>query len=223
MSNKIHGKANEILKRELKGKWHEKTYEKVRRDPECYGFTSKYLQSLANFNKFSSTAKTSVLVKLAKLDLKKGTTIPQLVFSCCIRFPKKEAIKSLIDLEKPSKSLVERVLKFQNDEGFNCLIGLFDMATKCRNKYREYPHGPMLDDIETSCSYLIHLARSTELDLNKILNHTTKSGETLFLKASIFSEEITDRLLKENVRINSINHIYLTPFFRVSFPADYWK
>ena len=73
----------------------------------------------------------------------------------------------------------------------------------------------MLRDIEESCLYMIELARSSNLELEKILNQTTKNGDTLFFTASVYSEKITKRLLVEPVQVNSITDTFVTPFFRV--------
>ena len=74
----------------------------------------------------------------------------------------------------------------------------------------------MLDDIEESCLFLIGKAKDFELDLDKILNHTTKDGSTLFTGASMYSERITKYLLTEkDVRVNSNDDNFVTPFFRV--------
>ena len=116
--NRIEVEANEILKRELKVKWVEETYEEIRSNPNQSGFTSRYLFLSVNFKEFSSSAETSTLLKLAKLDVQKETTIAELVFSCCKWFPKKEAIKSLIELRKENEEkVVESVFKFQDHEG----------------------------------------------------------------------------------------------------------
>ena len=100
-----------------KENWDEEIYETVRSiRPDFYGLTSVYLVESADHD-FSSSAETSTLVELAKIDLKKGTTIPELVFTCCQYFPKKEAIESLIELEKQNeneKKAVESVFDFQN-------------------------------------------------------------------------------------------------------------
>ena len=98
--NRIDAEANKILKQELKGEWDEMTHEEVRLIPDTYGFTSEYLYFSANYTKFSSSAKIPTLLKLAKLDLQKRTTIGELIFACCKWFPKKAAIESLIELEK---------------------------------------------------------------------------------------------------------------------------
>ena len=79
----------------------------------------------------------------------------------------------------------------------------------------QYPSGPMLRDIEESVEYLIDLAKKFKLDLKKILDHTTKSGEALFGAASVYSGKITKRLIEEKVKVNSINDMFMTPFFMV--------
>ena len=215
----LDAEANDILERELKDKWEEETYETIRSNPNYFGFASKYLYLSANFKEFSSSAEVLTLVKLAKLDLKNGTTIPQLVFSCCWWFPKKEAIESLIEVGKHNEEkeeIIESVFDYQDQTGSNCLISIFDMASYYSNEHNAlYPSGPMLCEIEESCLYMIELARSSNLELEKILNQTTKNGDTLFFTASVYSEKITKRLLVEPVQVNSITDTFVTPFFRV--------
>ena len=180
----------------------------------------------ADFKEFSSSAEIATLRKLAKLDLKKGTTIAELVFKCCQWFPKKEAIESLVELGKlfeNEKKVIESLFQFQNPTAINCLLIIFDMANKYRNENDEYPSGPKLHDIEKSCLYLIELAKSSNLDLKKILNQANKAGSTLFFYASIHSEEITKRLLLEPVRVNSISDKFVTPFFRVRYKVYFLK
>ena len=149
-------------------------YEKLQRqNPNDYGFTSEYLFGLANTKEFSSSAKISTLMKLAELDLEKGTTITELVFSCCRWFPKKEAIESLILLrteDKTEEKVFKTVLEFQDHIGSNCLIVSFQMAMQYRiENNRKYPSGQMLRDIEESCSFLIQKAKDSKLDLDEIL------------------------------------------------------
>ena len=223
---KIDAEGNKILKQELKEKWNEKSYEEIRKDPNDCGFTSEYLWATANFEEFSSSAKISALLKLAKLDLKRKTTIGELIFACCKWFPVKAAIKSLIELVKENESeekVARSVFEFKNQNGANCLTVIFDMATKYRNRTDGYPTGPMLGEIEESCLFLIQLAKSAKLDLDKILNHTTKSGDTLFSDASVYSEKITAHLLTQNVQVNSINDLFVTPLFGVRLRVDFLK
>ena len=80
----------------------------------------------------------------------------------------------------------------------------------------------MLIEIEETCRFLIELAKSAKINMAKLLNHTTKSGHTLFHFASIISEKLAKQLLLETdghgkkiVKVNSITDLFLTPFFRV--------
>ena len=115
--DRIDAEANKILKRELQERWDEETYVEIRREPSQYGFMGVYLWKTANLLEFSCSAEIPTMLKLAEFDLQKGTTITELVYSCCQRFPKKEAIESLIRLGKQKESeekVVERVFEFQN-------------------------------------------------------------------------------------------------------------
>ena len=222
---RIDTAANEILKQELKEEWEDITYKEIRENPDSFGFMSEYLWATANFKEFSSSAKISTMLKLAELDLQKGTLIGELVFSCCRRFPKKEPLESLIELgehREGKEKAIESVFDFQDHEGFSCLTVIFDLATEYRTENNRYPSAKELDIIEESCQYLIQLAKIANHDMEKILNHTSNSGETLFSDASIFSRNITKQLLMETndngkkiVQVNSINDIFLTPFFKV--------
>ena len=219
---KIDVKANGILKKEHEEKWFEMTYEEIRHCPGRHGFSSCYLSLSANYNKFS--AETSILIKLAKLDLQKGSTIPELIINCCQYFPKKEAIVSLIELGKKTESeekLIKDVLEFQDHEGDTCLTSLFFMAIMCKNETKEYPPGTMLVEIEQSCSFLITLAKTFKLDLNETLNHTTENGRTLLSWASIVSEKVTQLLLMENIQVNTINNEFVTSSLRVRLKIDF--
>ena len=85
-------------------------------------------------------------------------------------------------------------------------------------------------DIEESCLFLIQLAKSASLDLDKILNQATKSGQTLFSNASAYSEKTTKQLLteantneKKIIKVNTIEHNFVAPSFRVRLKTGYWK
>ena len=125
--------------------------------------------------------------------------------------------------EQNETEVVESVLKFQSQNGLNCLIGLFQMATEYRiENNSEYPSGPMLSDIEGTCLFLVQKAKDFKLDLDKILNHTTEYGRTLFSQASIYSETITKHLLTgKYVRVNSIDLGFVTPYFRVRLKNNF--
>ena len=205
-----------------------KTHKAIGLDRNFYGFTSKYLFLSADYEQFSSSAKTSTMIKLAKLDLQQGTTIPELVFSCCKWFPIKKAIKALIELgrqDKNEKEVIERVFEFQNYIGKNSLTTIFHMATMNTNENNaQYSSRSLLRHIEDSCLHLIKLAKSGNLDLEKTLNHTDKTGHTLFNYAAAFSEQVTERLLLEpTVRANSITDKFVIPFFSVRLKVFFFE
>ena len=213
----IDKEANKILKRELGDECVVWTYEEIR-TYQWYGYAGRYLDESAKLVEFSSSAKIGVMLKLAELDLKRGTTIPELVFKCCQFYPNIEALEKLIELgnqNETGENVVKSVLEFQDHNGDSCLTYIFQMATAYSQETDEDPSGSMLHDIEESCTYLIYLAKSLNLDLTKILNHTAKGGSTLFRAASKYSEKITRLLLEENVNVKSIDHLFTTPYFQV--------
>ena len=188
--------------------------------------TFEYLESSANFAEFSSSVEIPELERVTKLDLANGITIAELVFWCCFFFPKKEALRKLIGLGKQIQTediVIKRIFEFQHQNGFSCLMCLFQMATVYRygNKNKlSSPSGLMMCEIEESCLFLIGLAESANLDLNKILNHTTKNGLTLFYYASLYSERVTKHLLERAVKVNSISDSFLKPCFTVRLFLD---
>ena len=159
----------------------------------------KYLRLSVNFEKFSSSAEIPEIVRLARLDLQKRIRIADLVLWCCRYYPRKKALRKLIELGKDTETeenVAKSVFEFQDNEGFNCLITLFHVANKYIRINKKETSGPMLVDIEVSCLYLIEVAMSYNLDLETILNHTTKGGETLFHGATFYSEKLAIYLLE---------------------------
>ena len=210
---RIYAEATGILDRELKGKWRGFTYEQTIQE-NFMGFASIYLAYSANYEQFASSAKIPIMLDLAKLDLQKGTTIAQLVHSCCLFFPIKEALQKLIELGNEEAVVAKSVLEFEDHTGYNCLISLFNMAAHYRNITYDFPPDSKLHQIEEICFYLIGLGKSHNVDMKKILNHTANEGTTLFSYAASFSERLTKYLIEE-VKVNSIDFHFFTPIFRV--------
>ena len=130
--DKIYAEANEILNREQPDEWNGETYEKLR-SYDQHGYTSVYLQLSANHAEFSTSAKISTMLDLAKLDLQKETTISELVSACCCYFPVKEALQKLVELGKQNEGegkVVKRIFEFQSQLDSNCLMNIFYMGTK---------------------------------------------------------------------------------------------
>ena len=217
--DRTYAKAVEILNKELKGKYREstsRTYEELRSQGGS-GYTLVYLALSFNYSNYSSSINLVSLVGLAKIDLKKGTTIPEMVCMCCKWFPKKQVIQGLIDLGKQTEDdekVVRSIFEFQNEEGANCFTFLFEIAN---NRYLEcqVPDESLTRDIEESFLFLVDLAKTFKLNLSQIINHTTKVGDTLFSVASWNSERITQFLIDEDVKVNAINDLFETPHFEV--------
>ena len=223
--DRIYAQAARILNEEVGEKWKGWTYEQIRSTiyidgyhNVLSGFLAVYFYLSINQRNFTSSARIPIIVELAKHDLQKGSTIPEIVFSCCRYCPKKDALQKLIELGKESETANETaksVLEFENHQGFTCMQSLFHLANISAKVDKNL--GSMLSDVEESCEYLIDLAKFHNLDSTKYLNHTSKNGWTLFFQASKYSESITKRLLEENVHVNSVSDFFQTPEFEVSF------
>ena len=71
-------------------------------------------------------------------------------------------------------------------------------------------------EIEATIGYLIRLGDQYNLNMDEILNHKTKNGTTLFYKAAYYSEKIGKILIQRNVKVNTVDHKFMTTSFRVS-------
>ena len=184
--------------------------------------TLNYLQSLVYFADLSSSDEIQEIIRLAKLDVQSGTKIAELVSLCCSFYPKQEALQKLVDFgQETEENVVEGIFEFQDENGVNCLINLFQMATQYSIKTRKELPSSMLADIEESFFYLIGLVEASHLNLTEILNHSSKGGQTLFHCASFYSETVTKRLLQEDVEVRTITGLLLTPSFRVRLRVDF--
>ena len=215
--DRVYAEATVIMDREI-DKWDGWSYEDVRLNPNFMGFSVMYLYELIDYKVGQSSAKIPIMLKLAKLDLQKGTTIPELMFSCCKFLPKKQALQSLFNLEQRAekrRQLTRKIFEFSNHNGYNCFIGLLDMATLYNNQTKKLAEGILLRDIEECFWYLIDLATTYNLNLDKVFRHTTKDGVTFLHQASYFSENIMWYLLNRNVPVNPINYVFETVGYRV--------
>ena len=70
-------------------------------------------------------------------------------------------------------------------------------------------------EIEESVQMLIEMGETNNGDMNRVLNHTAKDGQTLFYKASMYSEKVASQLLDRRVNVNNVEYLFQTPQFRV--------
>ena len=73
----------------------------------------------------------------------------------------------------------------------------------------------MFNESESLFIYLLQLAEQNNVDLDSVINNTDRGGQSLFFKASAFSEKISLELIKRNVKVNRIDNELITPSFRV--------
>ena len=71
-------------------------------------------------------------------------------------------------------------------------------------------------EIEATIEYLIRLGDQYNLNMDEILNHKTNDGHTLFWWAAYYSEKVAKILLQRNVKVNTVDHKFMTPPFKVS-------
>ena len=150
-----------------------------------------------------------------------GTTVAQLVFSCCQECPRKRLIQAIIELETKMnrKSLIKTIFTYVSKDKYNCMVILFQMMVFYYNKTGSCPDPsmPIFNEIEEVAFYLIKLAEDNALNMDIILNWTTNDGQTLFSRASSYCESLAIELLKRNVIVTTVDDLFLTPSFRVSY------
>ena len=99
----------------------------------------------------------------------------------------------------------------------NCLTASFGLINHYVNEHKKLPDSSikMVTEFETLVFHLIQLARQNNLDINRVLNFTSETGDSLLHMAAMFSEKITIELISQNVMVNRINNEFVTPLFMV--------
>ena len=130
-------KAKALLAREG---LEEKSYNQLR-NSKFTGFTDFYLDKKKKVATLSTDANLDTLLDFARLDITLGTTIAELVYSCCHWAPIKSWLETVINLDTvtPRDDLIEQVLTYKNDSGRNCLMAAFEMPTRYWNDTTTYP------------------------------------------------------------------------------------
>ena len=115
-------------------------------------------------------------------------------------------------------SVVKKVLEYTHESGYNCLMNCFDLAAGYSNETGDDPESAtgMMGEIEECVQYLIELGELNNVDMKSVLNHTAKTGRTLFNQASRYSEKVASQLLDRRVDVNIVDNLFMTPLFRVS-------
>ena len=153
-----------------------------------------------------------------------GTTIQELVFMCCLSYPKADVIDELIELSdsRSSKNLIQSIFNYEN-KGRNCLCAAFEAMILYDQHNQDntdaialMPLTPIYHDIESLILHLLQLAEMEKVNMDSILNSADESGQSIFHRATDYSFNITKELLRRNVKVNRIDFSFCTPYFRVS-------
>ena len=128
MAQSADQRAKHLLNVELGAEYGALDYDRII-SAGYSGYTELYLTMTVNLDTCSTRAKGDVIVELAKCDLEKGTRLEEIVFECCTFAPIKEIIEEIIanasSMTTTGETIGEmmaKILQYQEDDGFNCLI-----------------------------------------------------------------------------------------------------
>ena len=190
---------------------------------ERRGYVLFYLVGMVNIETCSTAAKTDIVLSLAKCDLELGITLETTVFSCCTQAPKKEIIKSLINVDngETMQMKVKKILEFKNELGLTCLMICPHLLIE---HGRQYPESDLVNNpyaarvkrqIEDSIVFLIELGVTCGVNMAKVINHTTENGGDLFGEMTSISEKVSKLLTTMNVKVNTIDNNFQTATIKV--------
>ena len=208
--------AKELLKQET---GVTRSYESLRKSfngySEFYMFKNKDKQHL------TTSADLATMVQFARFDIILGTTMAELVHACCMQAPKKDYVEAIIGLDRRTNraALVASLFDYKNKNGYNCLTSAFDLAVGYQHETGTWPNATtgLIPEINALVRYLVKLGDDHQLDMTRVLNHTSKNGSTVFHQASNISEQVALFLLNRGgVDVNTVNVNFMTPVFQVS-------
>ena len=101
----------------------------------------------------------------------------------------------------------------------SCLSTVFDMMRRYLDKTNQYPDSSivMFNEFESLFIYMLQLGEQNNIDIDRVINFTDETGQSLFYLYSLFSEKISHELIRRNVKVNRIDNEFSTPYFRVNY------
>ena len=98
------------------------------------------------------------------------------------------------------------------------MIAAFDLMSWYKIKTKNFPDASvgLFNEKEATIEYLIRLGDQHNLNMGEMLNHKGRNGTTLFDQAAYFSKNLAKMLLQRNVKVNTVDHKFMIPIFRVS-------
>ena len=220
MAQSADQRAQILLRVELGAEYGAVTYDWII-SKGWNGYTHFYLIETANFETCSTRAEGDVIPELAKCDLEKGAKLEQIVYHCCRLAPIKNIIEKLIAIlfsmtsnGETINEMMTKIFEYQGQNGWNCLIVCYGMLANYRNKGNDPNRTPMKKSIEDTIEFLIEMGRDNGVDMVAVINCVTKTGQTLFWTSSAFSEKVALFLITLNVKVNEIDHLFITVQFQ---------
>ena len=77
--------------------------------------------------------------------------------------------------------------------------------------------------IEERFFKLLHAAEKYGYDTDRIIEHPTPLGSTVFETATLFSVEICKYILRRNIKVNNILANFVYPVFNLLFDEKMWE
>ena len=147
-----------------------------------------------------------------------GTTIPELIWSCCAWYPNQNTIDELLKLDDTTdmEQLVQSLFNYEN-RGTTCLYASLMLMGRNYGKTKQLPNSSikMYNEIESLFIYLLELAEQNNVDMDRAINSTDETGQSIIELATLYSENISHELINRNVKVQRINSDFITPLFIV--------
>ena len=190
-----------------------------------FRFTAAYLDYAFNEELGVTSAGLSEIDKLVKLDLKTGVPVAEILYNCCLNFPRRDALEIIVAngtaglSNQEIKTLAAEIFACGSADGLNCLNVIFQLVNRISRCVQPNLAGPIIQnlvpDIEKSFDFLMTWGQENDVDMIKVLNTPWNDGNTFLARALVFSPHITSVIIDRGVKVNSIDCRFITPFMKV--------
>ena len=112
--------------------------------------------------------------------------------------------------------MMTKIFEYQDKAGRNCLIACYFTLSKYVEKGNNPHQTPMKKNIEEAIEFLIGMGCDNGVEMDKVINHVTKNGWTLFFMSTLVSEKVSLLLIRINIKVNEITCLFQTVHFQVN-------
>ena len=211
-------RARELLRTELGDEYFTLITDEMMLNFERRGYVTFYLSFMVDLETFSTAAKTIIVLLLAKCDLDLGKKLEETVFDCCRRTQDKDIIRRLLNLNNGETIQVKitKLLEFRDEFGHSCLMICVGLLNEHGLKYptSDLVSNPFVcqhkRNMEETILWLIELGIANGVNVAKVIDQTTTSGDGFFSQMTAISEKVAKFLTTMNVKANSIDSNFQT-------------